>query len=213
MSQPQYSLITPPTAEPLTLDEAKAHLRIYSTDEDHTVARCLKAARQRTESLTGRQLMPATWMLTMDAWPNSGTSPTADLSEPDSIASWVGRRDGIRLRRSPVTAVTSVQYLSSSTGALTTLNSSAYELVPRVEPGLLIPAYGSTWPSARAQPGAVRITFTAGYTSVSLIPEELRHYILLVLTDLYEHREPTLVGTIQSRLAFADRLLDEWTVR
>ncbi|MFG1464247.1 head-tail connector protein [Xanthobacter sp. DSM 24535] len=64
-----------PSAEPLTLSEAKAFLRIDGDAEDAVVAALITAARQWVESETRRILMLQTWRLTRDAWPPSGLIP------------------------------------------------------------------------------------------------------------------------------------------
>lgn len=50
-----------PAEEPVTLAEAKAHLRVSGTDEDAYIDALVKAARGRAESLTRRQLITATY--------------------------------------------------------------------------------------------------------------------------------------------------------
>ena len=49
--------------------------------------------------------------------------------------------------------VESVKYLAPD-GTLTTLDPAAYELDPTAEPGLLMPAHGTSWPATRVRPGA-----------------------------------------------------------
>lgn len=64
-----FELITPPTTEPLTLWDARAHLRVDNTDEDTLISGLIMAARLHAESFTGRALAPATWRLTLDTFP------------------------------------------------------------------------------------------------------------------------------------------------
>jgi len=49
-------LLTPPAVEPLTLDEAKAYLRVEHNDEDESIAALIAAARLQVEAQTRRAL-------------------------------------------------------------------------------------------------------------------------------------------------------------
>lgn len=56
----------------------------------------------------------------------------------------------------------------------------------------LTAAYGEEWPSTRAQLGAVTITYTAGYTAV---PENITQAMYLMIADMYDVRNPVIVGS------------------
>jgi uncharacterized phiE125 gp8 family phage protein len=58
--------------EPITLNEAKAHLRVFGTDDDGYITSLIAAARQSAESLTDRALLPQTWELALDEFPSIG---------------------------------------------------------------------------------------------------------------------------------------------
>src|SRR4051812_7717821 len=62
-------LTDPPAAEPVTLAEAKAYLRVVTGDEDALVALLIGAARRHVEGATGLALMPQGWSFFLDAWP------------------------------------------------------------------------------------------------------------------------------------------------
>lgn len=46
-------LLTPPTAEPVSLVEAKLHLRVDFNDDDALITSLITAARQAAETITG----------------------------------------------------------------------------------------------------------------------------------------------------------------
>ena len=65
-------LLTPPAAEPLALDEARAFLRLDTHDDDEIVVALIAAARLHIETQTRRALITQGWRLTLDAWPADG---------------------------------------------------------------------------------------------------------------------------------------------
>ncbi len=62
-------LVTAPALEPVTLDEAKAHLKIDVSDDDALITTLIAAARARAEWHTGRAFVTQGWRLWLDAWP------------------------------------------------------------------------------------------------------------------------------------------------
>lgn len=63
-------LVTPPTATPVTLDEAKLHLRVDGEDEDTKITSCIESATEHLDGyagILGRCLMPQTWSQEFEA--------------------------------------------------------------------------------------------------------------------------------------------------
>ena len=96
----QYALRvkTAPTAEPLTLTEARAHSRFDSFAEDGVIAGFILAARTHIETLCGLALCPTTFVMTIDDFPAA---------------------DCIAIPREPVQSVVAVTY-TNLTGGTTT---------------------------------------------------------------------------------------------
>ncbi|CAD7027304.1 phage gp6-like head-tail connector protein [Pseudorhizobium endolithicum] len=67
-----YAQTTPPAAEPLTLAEVKAHLRLDDGEEDALLLSLLATAREHLERETGLCLMAQSWRLHLDDWPADG---------------------------------------------------------------------------------------------------------------------------------------------
>jgi uncharacterized phiE125 gp8 family phage protein len=65
-------LTTPPSAEPLSLAEAKAQLRIYHSDDDTFVSTLITTARRMIEQRYDLALMQQNWSLFLDQWPEAG---------------------------------------------------------------------------------------------------------------------------------------------
>ena len=62
-------LLVGPMIEPISLAEARAWLKLDSTEEDDLVGALITSARLIVESLTRRMLLTQTWRLALDAWP------------------------------------------------------------------------------------------------------------------------------------------------
>jgi len=60
-------LVTPPAIEPITLKEAKLHLRIDGNEEDSLIVALITAARQKAEDYTRRAFITQTWELVLDS--------------------------------------------------------------------------------------------------------------------------------------------------
>lgn len=58
--------VTPPTVEPVTLSEAKAHCRVDATEDDAYLATLIRAAREWVEAYLDRTLVRTQWEVRMD---------------------------------------------------------------------------------------------------------------------------------------------------
>jgi len=181
-----------PATEPVTLAEAKSHLRVDGTDDDTLITELIKGARQLVEGNTGRSLITQTWRLTLDRFPRND--------------------EAIRLERPPLVSVESVTYVDTN-GATQTMATSDYIVDTSHVQGEVALAYDKTWPDARAQQNAVLVNYTAGYGAASAVPEALKAAIKLRLGDLYENREASVIGTIHTANPAADALEAIYAVR
>ncbi|MCP5088318.1 MAG: hypothetical protein GY952_16120, partial [Rhodobacteraceae bacterium] len=66
------ALLSKPAVEPVTLSEAKTHLRVDGADEDALIGELILAARQYQEQVTGVFPITQTWRQYEDCWPLSG---------------------------------------------------------------------------------------------------------------------------------------------
>lgn len=184
-------LITAPALEPITLEQAKAHLRVEVNDDDLLIGSLITAAREAAEHETQRALMPQTWDLTLTAFPAGA----------------------IRLPKPPMASITSIQYIDAD-GALQTMAEADYLLSQHSEAAEISPVYGADWPTAREQPGAVTVRYVAGYPDADSVPAQIKAWMLLRIGALYENRESVVNGTISQDLGsgFVDRMLDAYKV-
>lgn len=182
-------LITAAQDAPVTLIEAKLHLRIDSTDEDALIGAMLFAASEVAEQKTGRALMPQTWELSLDDFP----------------ASFV-------LTRVPVASVTSIKYTNTA-GVVATLDAGQYTLNAGDDftSATVTPAYGVVWPATRGDVGNVKVRYVAGYEDEDSVPESIKSWIKLQVGAMYENRA-AFADKQTYPMVFADGLLDKYRV-
>jgi len=200
-------LVTPPAGEPVSLAEAKQHLRVDGGDDDLLIGSLITAARQAAETKTGRQLITARWKLVLDAFPGPS------LMQSATGASFSLPGHAILLAKCPVQSVVSIEYMDMN-GATQVMPADDYVLDVACEPARITPVFGKTWPPTLPQMGAVSVTFDAGYGAASAVPEGLKSWIKLRVGSLYGHREEMSVlsrGRIDP-LPFVDGLLDGFKV-
>ena len=174
---PRYGLtvITPPTEEPVSLEEMKLHLRYEYDDDNVLIETLITAAREWVERYTGRTLVDTTLEVAFEGYPD-----------------WF-----IDLPKPPVIAVQSFKYRTSD-GTDTTLADDQYTLDNAVALSpRIVPAYGIAWPGTRWQASSLRVRYRAGYADLTgspqdtmeSVPASLRAAIKLIVAHLYEHRE------------------------
>jgi uncharacterized phiE125 gp8 family phage protein len=217
-------LITAPIAEPVTLPEAKLHLRVDTTDDDTLITTLITAAREMAETITRRALVSQQWKIVADRFP----SPMAGrLTEY-----WLGQQWGLAgmggvsnflptgktgyevlLPFAPLISVDSIKYIDPA-GVQQTMASSGYKVDDVSEPARIIPAFGQAWPTTRQEANAVEITFTCGYANAAAVPAGIKSWMLIRINTLYENREEVAIlskGKLEP-LPYVDRLLDPYRV-
>lgn len=154
-------LLTPPGSEPVSLEEAKLHLRVRHDSEDTRIEGLITAARQYAEEFTRTVFITQTWRVTLDTFPSGK----------------------LYLPKLPLQAVTEVEYTDGfgNDQALTGFLTTKHPMRPYI-----IPAYAAEWPTARDSEGAVRVTSTAGYGEAEDVPGPIKQAILArVEADYY----------------------------
>ena len=216
-------ILTQPAVEPVTLAEAKLHLRVDIADDDLLISSMIIAARQSAETICRRAICTQTIKLVLDQFPMPGMNVGS--------ANWYGpqwgtspgpltilRPDGktgyeIILPMSPVQAITSIKYIDAN-GVQQTLDPSQYKLDNVSEPARIVPAYGVSWPAARNEINSVEVTYVAGFGDNTAVPEGIKSWIKIRIGTLYENREEVAIltrGKVEV-LPFVDGLLDPFRV-
>ena len=168
-------VISEPGTEPISLTEAKSHLRVDHSNEDDLIDILRQAAREMVENHTNRSLITQTREITIDYFPLHLTN------------GW----GCVPLTHGPVSSVTSVEYYDGD-DVEQTLNSSLYWVdtnsgIPKI-------VVKNSWPSTYDKPNAITITYVAGYGAASDVPSPLRQAMLLILGHLYENRQQVIVS-------------------
>ena len=156
-------LISPPSTEPVSLSEAKLHLKVDTTDDDALIARLITAARARAEWHTGRAFVTQSWILWRDCWAECVEIPLPPLQA--------------------ITAVTSF----ARDGTPTVLDPDSYTVDAASQPARIL--FGCVAPMGLRAINAVAIAFDAGYgDAADDVPAPLREAILEITAELYVHR-------------------------
>src|SRR3954453_3340738 len=134
-------LITPPAVEPVTVDDAKLHLKVDTTDDDALITRLITAARARAEWQTGRALNTQAWILWRDCWPQCRL---------------------IEIPLPPLQSVSSVTVYAPD-GSATVLEPASYQVDAGSAPARLTLKSMVSAPTNLRAINAVAIAFSAGY--------------------------------------------------
>ena len=162
-------LLTAPAEEPLSLDEARAFLRVEHGDDDELIAALIAGARIHVEAQTRRALITQSWRITADAWPDDGR---------------------IAVRPAPLQALAAARVYDGD-GNAQAVDIQAF--VPDLAgSALAFPLWALPSPGRLA--AGIELDVTVGYGDTALtLPEPLRQAVRLLVAHWYENRG--LIGT------------------
>lgn len=165
-------IVTPPTSEPITLEEAKKHCLVdFMTDDEQIETLLIPAARQVCEFTTARQFLTATWRITFDNFPDGDVFlPLGSYQSLNKVTYWDA--DGVNQN---IDVIDIGEWGSKN--------------YPRLE---------YDWPVAKK----VAIEWTCGYgDDATAIPEALKQAMLIFVDHYYGHgREMVSVGLMVSKI-------------
>ncbi len=176
---------TAPTVEPVTLAEAKAHLRVDTATDDSYIATLITAAREWVEEYLDRALVHQQYVMRLDSFPYEFELPRPPMATSGTA-----------------TAVLVTYTLGDDSTA--TLSSTQYRVDRNATPGVVRQLRAGTWPGNLDDQNAVTVTWWAGYgASGTAVPAAIRHAILMLVGFWYDNRSTVLVGSISKQLEFA----------
>lgn len=195
---PRLTLVTAPAVEVLnaTDDIVTQALRLDpSADDSAYVSLVLAASRKHVEKVTGLALIKQQWKVSFDNTPLRQGQFGLEYGLAPSMSRFTGQAAGREMvfPRAPLVSVDTFQYLDQN-GVTQTFDPSNYTV------GSVGVATGfgrlwlnddTGWPDFGSYPGAIQVTFTAGFGAASTdVPEDLRMAILFLATNWYENRLP-----------------------
>lgn len=194
-----------PSVEPVSTTEAKAQLRIHTDDTtyDTEITRKLAAARQWIERRFGISIISQTRKQIQDRFPCDG--------------SW----SSVKLLYPPVQSITTFSYTDSEGVTQTLVAGTNYSST-----GLMTPTLGaqdiiipqlypiSFWPTIKSVPGAVSITYVAGFgADGTYVPQPVKEAVLMVLAHFFEQRQAEITGESIAKFEMdVDRVMSGYEV-
>ncbi len=159
------TLVTAPTSDPVSIDDAKTHMRVEDTEDDAYIGSLIKAATAFVDAdgVLGRAMVTQTW-----AQHGYG---------------WSGR---VALTMTPVQSLSAVKYYDVD-NALQTATLSDFRLIGTPKDSFVEPV--SSWPATFDRPDALRLEYVAGYGASSAVPVAVQHAMLMLIAHWYENRE------------------------
>lgn len=178
--------VTAPATSPVSLDEAKAHLRVDHDDDNSVITGFILAAVSHLDGqgVLGRAIITQTW------------------------AQWVSQSPGwVRLTVGTFQSLTSVQYYDAD-NSIQTATLSHFETRLDGDFVWVKPKADHTWPLAYNRNDAIKLTYVAGYgDAADDVPQSIRQSIMLMVGHWYDNREATTVGKVSKLPLAVDALI------
>jgi len=188
--QRTYQVVTPASTYPVSLIEAKLHLKVDITTDDALITNLIVAATQVSEEYTNRFFI--------DTVVNQTSTSFNGLNE---------------LFKSKVRSVTHVKYYDSDNAQQTWANTN-YVVNNEFEPCQINLVVDGTLPSIAQRVDAVECRYTVGYGAASDVPDVIKQAILLTLGNWYANRQSVVIGRISTELPQSAKwLLDTYKVQ
>jgi uncharacterized phiE125 gp8 family phage protein len=154
---------SPPATEPVTLAEAKAHLRVTHYDDDAYIGTLIKTARQSIEAQTGLGLISQAWSVFRDDWPENGV---------------------IELPLAPVLDIADIK-VHGDDDTFAIIDPAHYYEDKVSRPARIILRGSRSWVRPGRLANGIEILLTIGFVAV---PEPLREAVLQLVGHWYEIR-------------------------
>ena len=162
-------LTTPPLAEPLALADAKAHLRVTTTDEDAMISTLISAARRHVEQATGLALITQGWSVFLDHWPED---------------------PAITLPLWPLIAIADLKVWGDDNIAAV-IDPAHYFADGVSRPARLVRRGSRVWAAPGRIANGIEIVASFGFGAASAVPAPLKQAMLALVAHWFENRGDT----------------------
>ncbi len=165
-------LLTASAVEPLSLDEAKAFLRVEHDVDDALIGALIAGSLVHIEAQTRAALITQSWRISADHWPEDGR---------------------IKVTPAPLQALTAARVYD--------FNNVAQAIDPQAfvtDVGASVLAFAPwAWPAPGRLAAGIELDVTVGYGDAAAdVPEPLRQAIRLLVAHWYENRGLAAIGTV-----------------
>jgi uncharacterized phiE125 gp8 family phage protein len=160
-------LVAPPSVLPISVADAKAHMRVDLSEDDVLIGGLVAAAVEATDGqgFLGKAMVTQVWRQWL------GNSPS-----------------DVRLAIGPVQGITAVKYYDTA-GALQADTLGNYETIGTAAARYVRPKAGFSWPTAMVRADAIAIEYESGYgDGAGDVPEPIRLALLMLVAHWYENR-------------------------
>jgi uncharacterized phiE125 gp8 family phage protein len=167
------SVSTKASHYPITVEEAKEHLRVTDTNSDSYIQDLIAMVTEYVEGVTGRTLITTQYTWKLDTFPCD---------------------QYLYVPKPPLQAVSSITYIDTDESTQT-WGSTYYTVDSHSIPARLTPAYQETWPITLNVPNAVTITYTAGHSShLGGVPGGIKHAIKFLVAHYWSNRQEAVTA-------------------
>ena len=175
---------------PVSLSEAKNHLKVDISDDDNLITSLIESATQLSEEYTNRFFITTVVIQTCSTFEESK-----------------------ELFKSDVSGVTTIKYYDS-TNTQVTWSSANYIVANQYKPCQIELADNINYPGITNRIDAIEITYNVGYGEESTVPEAIKQAILLTIGNWYANRQSIVVGRTFSELSQSAKwLLDTYKIQ
>lgn len=168
--------VSAPASEPVTLAQAKAHLRVDHSDDDALISSLIKAGRAHLEEACAVRF----------------SARTNVTFKCDNF------QDLLRLPEAPVSSIASITYLDTA-GVTQTLSDSVYEFRGDGIEAVIVLKPDQTWPAKQLN-SRITVTASVGYSTA---PDAVTQALLLLIGVWYDNRASVTIGDAASELPFS----------
>jgi len=201
--------VTPPSAEVISLTEAKNWIKQDGADDDGLITSLIQAAREAAEKYTRRAFITQVWKLTLDQEMNGYgyDLPAGSYDLPISTL-YGGLPNIIELPLPPLQGVTSVTTYDLSNAA--SVYSASNYIVDLAGQRIVLNST-AIWPGTLRCRPACEVVFTVGYGgTAATVPLGIKNAMLMHIQRMYDERlisklPPTSEQLLRSYKVYGER--------